>query len=199
MTGTQILARANYLVDDTIDSAEALSIINEGLQSLSQEAPYVKVESLTITPPDNSVAIPDNVIEILWVKINQVKLEEVEPESEDPTVTGTPSKYAVENGNIVIYPLPEADDDPITLKVSVKSGYTALASLNSTPSDLPAAFHMALAYFLAIHFRFNDEDADWVKLSRSEYYNLVNGLMTYQNTRSGYHKTENTMPYLRRV
>lgn len=185
LKGTDILKRAEYLVDDEIDPTDALPIINLGLDDLSLEAPRADKATVVITAGSSSIALPSNCLSInqVWKGTRELG-EEYSPFSHDETVTGVPSKFALVGNLLTVYPTPTVDT---TLKLLVLKSYTPLNTLDDVPVDLPEQFHIALIFWLLSNFKYFDDETQDASYFLKEYWRYRIALKDYQENRSGYH------------
>lgn len=183
MTGTEILARAEYLIDDDIDVVEALEQINLGILDMSLEAPFEDSVTLVLAEGERHVDVPSDCVEIIEVRVSGVEIgAAISPFSNDSTAEGTPSEYYVLGEELKLYPLADA---AYNVDILFLSAYTELSALTETP-DIPARFHWALVNWLAAQFRTSDEEEGSSDRFMSKYYDYRARLKMYQQSRSAY-------------
>lgn len=182
MTGTEIVARANYLVDDEIDDTEALAEINLCLDDLSLEAPFEDTDQQTLAADTRSITVPSELISLIEVYLDGVKMEPASSPFEIASdLEGTPSKYYLLGDTLNFYPL---NDTEATVDLLFVSAYTPIAALANTP-NVPARFHMGIVNWLADKFKIMDDEMDNAAKFQGEYYRYRAALALYQQNRGG--------------
>ncbi len=183
-TGSDVLAQAKYLVDDVVESPQALSIINNGLDDLAVEAPPVKTHIIILPANNRTAPLPDDCISVIAVKRRGKDLDEMFPGDYDPERTGANvMEYAVVGNLIEFAPLPTTENE---LLLVYHGDYGHLVDIGTAISELPRHFRMGLVFWLAMHHRFNNEDRDWSILMSDEYHRYRTALRQYQDNRGGY-------------
>jgi hypothetical protein len=84
MTGADIVARMEYLVDDTaMSDAEALAQMNMLLEELSAEAPYLNTSVLQFKEGISSASLPTNTTRVVWLRNGSTRLDPERPKEND--------------------------------------------------------------------------------------------------------------------
>lgn len=187
MTGQQILNRANYLIDDEVDSTEALEVINLGLKDLGLEASFEEVITLTIEAGSQIADLPLGCLGVDEVYLDSQELEYTnKPLKESKTATGTPSRYYLTSNQIKVFPIPPAT---VELDLLIQRGYSSISSLSEEPTDLPEEFHMALVWWVVSAFGYYDDELGEASYAFDEYLRYRGALKTYQENRASYEGT----------
>jgi hypothetical protein len=184
ITGRTIVSRAEYMVDDDIDTTDALEIINLGIYDLSVEAPKKGLESIALLASTRSIVVPSTCISVESVFIGSNELEELDiPFTEDQLATGTPSKFFLVENTLMLYPLSNAAQ---TVNLLVQKSYTPLTTLDEEPIDIPDQYRMGLVFWLLSHFKFFDDESTEASYFTKEYWRYRAALKSHQDNRSGY-------------
>lgn len=184
MTGTEILARANFLVDDDIDSTEALAEINRCLEDLSKDAPFEDTHQATLAVDTRAITVPTDLVSLLEVYVDGTKIgAAISPFATAAADTGTPGSYYLIKDSLNFYPLNDIDAG-CTIDLLFLSGYTALTALTETP-DVPPNYHIALVFWLCDKFKVMDEEPDAANSFLGKYLTEKVKLQEYWQNRSG--------------
>jgi hypothetical protein len=184
MTGLEVQARAEYILDDTIDLNDVLTGINLGLHDLAVEAPRMGIEELILAASNRSVTIPSDCLSIDQIFIGSAELEELDsPFSQDTTATGTPKDYFLVGNELRLFPLADAQ---YTVSLLVQKDYGVVTDLSQEIVNLPVQFHMALVYWLLSQFKYYDDELEEASFYTNEYYRYRTSLKTYQENRTNY-------------
>lgn len=88
MTGSDIVSRMEYLVDDTsMSDAEALAQLNMLLEELSAEVPIQDVTTLQFKEGISSASLPTNTTRILWLRNGSTRLDPERPKENNSAIT----------------------------------------------------------------------------------------------------------------
>lgn len=184
MTGTEIVARANYLIDDEIDEVEALAELNLAIADLSLEAPFEDTYQATLAVDTRSITVPSDLVALTEVRVDGVQTgAATSPFATAADEEGTPSYYYLLGNTLNFYPLNNVTAG-VTVDLLFLSAYTSLSSLSET-SDIPLLFHMALVYWLADKFKLMDDEPNAASTYLMKYTDLKMKLKLYQETRTG--------------
>ena len=184
MTGQQIKSRAEYIIDEEIETLDAIEMINLGLNDLSLEAPRIDIIDLSLNALSRSVTIPSDCMSIDQVYLGSSELGELDsPFSVDPSLQGKPNSFFLVGGELRLYPLtPEAQG----LSLLVQRSYGSITLLTDEILYVPSQFQMGLVFWVLSQFKYYDDEIEEASYYTQEYYRYRSALTQYQHNRTGY-------------
>lgn len=182
------IKRAEYLIEDEFIVADALSLIQDCLDDLSNEAPYENRATLVVNYMTGSVSLPTDLVSISAVYYGNKKLELIDDLGTfDESLEGTePEYYYPLAGKLLLYPLVKG---AYSVKLMYQAGYGTISSVSDDlPSSLPPRFHKAVVWYLVMQYRVMDEEIEEVQLLSLEYYKYRASLKLYwENLKENYY------------
>lgn len=187
LTRSDLEDRINEIINDPNDSqwtaAQKQAKIQEAQEQFVEDTQALTdTQSFSVVAGTNAYALSTDTMDILRVGLNGVKLRRYAKFDLDiltrgnwAVTTGTPVSYYVDytstNKNLVLYPIPTANDaGSSNLVVEYVKVPPTLSSDSSTPLNsqtLLQPYLMALAYYAASEFLSADNDPQkWIKADR---------------------------------
>ncbi|HNC58468.1 MAG TPA: hypothetical protein PLP33_23780 [Leptospiraceae bacterium] len=187
LTRSDIQSLINQYINDPNDSlwtaAQKQAKIQEAQEQFVEDTQALTdTQSFSVVAGTNAYALSTDTLDILRVGLNGVKLRRYAKFDLDiltrgnwAVTTGTPVSYYVDytstNKNLVLYPIPTANDaGSSNLVVEYVKVPPTLSSDSSTPLNsqtLLQPYLMALAYYAASEFLSADNDPQkWIKADR---------------------------------